>query len=157
MTEELLVFRLDDRCCGLRIAHVREVLRAVAISPLPGEHPELEGLVNVRGEAVPVLDLRTRFGLPRRPIALTDCLIVLSQPGRLAAVRADAGVDLHRVESADIGPVDPSIRQFSGVCEAARIDEQVVFVLDVDHLLEGIESAHTGYTSISRLAEQDGT
>jgi purine-binding chemotaxis protein CheW len=58
---ELLIFEIGASRFGLPSADVREVLRAVTIVPLPGAPPIVEGLINVRGRIVPVLDIRRRF------------------------------------------------------------------------------------------------
>lgn len=65
----------------------------VAISPLPGAPPVVEGVVNVRGKVVPVFDLRGRFGLPPPPADPGQHLIILSGSPRTAAVRVDAAED----------------------------------------------------------------
>jgi len=55
---QLLVAEIGALRFGLRLSDVREVVRAVAIDPLPGAPDIVEGLINVRGEVVPVLDVR---------------------------------------------------------------------------------------------------
>ena len=68
-----LVFAVE-RLYALDIELVERVLRAVEIRPLPSGPEILAGLVNVRGSVLPVVDLRARFGLPKRTARLDDCL-----------------------------------------------------------------------------------
>src|SRR5437764_218583 len=69
---EILVFEVDGRRYGLPASEVRELLRAVAIVPLPLAGPAVEGVVNLRGRVVPVFDLRVRLGLPARAVVPSD-------------------------------------------------------------------------------------
>src|SRR5262249_2567798 len=82
---------------GLPATEVRELVRAVAIVPLPMAPPGVEGVVNLRGRVVPVIDLRARLGLASRPVAPSDHMIVVSLGERLAALRVDRALDLVRL------------------------------------------------------------
>ena len=87
---DVLIFELDGVPHALRASAVREVLHAVALAPIPGVAPGLEGVLDPRGRVVPVLDLRRRLGLPSRGLAPSDHLIVLEAAGdELVAVRTD--------------------------------------------------------------------
>ncbi len=65
-----------------------------AFARLPKAPQVIEGVLNFRGAAVPVLDIRTRFGLPLRPVRTTDHLIVARAGKRIAAIRVDRVSDL---------------------------------------------------------------
>src|SRR5690606_41066795 len=65
---EMLVFELAGVRYALELPSVREVVRAVMISPLPDAPAVIEGVVDMRGALVPVYDLRARFGHPPRPL-----------------------------------------------------------------------------------------
>ncbi|MFL5494727.1 MAG: chemotaxis protein CheW [Gemmatimonadales bacterium] len=67
LTIQLLTFELADRSFGLPSRLLVEVARAVSVAPLPGAPRIIEGVINVRGALVPVLDIRARFGLPPGP------------------------------------------------------------------------------------------
>lgn len=84
-----LIFRIDGLRCGLDAARVLEVLPALAVRPLPGAAPFVAGTIDVRGTVVPVLDLRVRFGRPRRAMQLSDRLILARAHGRTLAVWVD--------------------------------------------------------------------
>ena len=86
----LILFRLDGRRCAVAASAVAEILAAVAASPLPRQPEYIAGVIDLRGAIVPVLDLRVRFGLPSRPMELTDQLIVIRAAGRALALWVDA-------------------------------------------------------------------
>ena len=61
--EQLVVFRLDSETYGIDIFRVNEIIRLREITPIPQAEAHIRGLVNLRGKTIPVVDLRTRFGL----------------------------------------------------------------------------------------------
>lgn len=73
---EYLLFRLDDLGMAIRIEDVAEIVRAVAIRPVPDAPAFVEGLIDVRGEPLPVVDIRQRLTLPPKPIQLSDHMII---------------------------------------------------------------------------------
>ena len=119
--------RLGGATLALPALMVREILRAVAITPLPGSHAIIEGAVNVRGRLVPVIDLRERLSMPPRPLDPDEFLVVLQTSARTLAVRVEEVDDLVDVADDDVGrPSDlsPALRGLAGV--AAREDGVLV-------------------------------
>ena len=90
----VVVFKVAEQLFALPAADVRELVHAVAIVPLPSAPAVVEGVIDLRGKIVPVLDIRSRFGLPARPVAPSDHLLIASAGEFLVAVRADRAVDL---------------------------------------------------------------
>jgi chemotaxis signal transduction protein len=102
--ERCLLVRAGDRLCALPLARVRRVVRALAVTPLPGSAPELLGLAEFGGEPLPVLDLARLVGaVPDPAAALPVTVVVLA--GRdggteLAGIAADAAADIVEVPAA---------------------------------------------------------
>ena len=86
---DILPFEIEGRRYGLRFEDVREAVRAVAITPLPGAPAVVEGVIDVRGELVPVMDVRAREGLPVRVLDPSESLILAWAGGRLVCFRVD--------------------------------------------------------------------
>jgi purine-binding chemotaxis protein CheW len=131
--EEILVFEVAGRRFGLPATEVRELLRAVSIVPLPLPlaGPAIEGVVNLRGRIVPVLDLRARLGLPIRAVVPSDQMIVAQSEGRLVALRVDRALDLVRLDAGATaaGGID-------GV-RVARLADGLAPLLDLRTVLAG--------------------
>jgi purine-binding chemotaxis protein CheW len=72
-----LTFKLGDELFATDVARVREILDLCPFTKIPTAPPYLLGLVNVRGAAVPVVDLRTKFGLPRVADTVLSRIVVL--------------------------------------------------------------------------------
>jgi purine-binding chemotaxis protein CheW len=102
-TVGLLTFDLDGQRCALLASDVVEVQRAVTVVRLQGSPTTVEGVFDLRGKLVPVLDVRARLGLAPSPLALTDHFVVArvartlggaASVPRLVAIRVDHARDL---------------------------------------------------------------
>jgi hypothetical protein len=110
-------FQVDGRSYALPLEQVLEVVRMVAITPVPDAPAWLAGVVNLRGRLIPMIDLRPRFGAPATEPDPSHVFIVAESRGRTAGVLADRVEDV--VEAADAGTAG-------------------FVVLDLDKLLEGM-------------------
>jgi chemotaxis signal transduction protein len=89
----VVTFSLSDQEYCLDVSCVQEVVRIVAITPLPAAPPEILGAINLRGVPVLVLDLRQRFGLPYQPPTLASPLLIVKLSGAAHDVRLAVLVD----------------------------------------------------------------
>jgi purine-binding chemotaxis protein CheW len=137
---QMLVFELDGQRYGLPLASVREVVRAVWVAPLPSAPAIVEGVVNLRGRPVPVLDLRGRFGVAERAPHPDEHLVVAEVGGRRVAFRVDRAQGLASVAPellAAAEAVAPGVRHVDRI---ASDDAGVIFVHDPAAFLSAAES-----------------
>ena len=97
---EMLVFEVDGQRHGVASTAVCEVLPAVTLTPISGASRLVEGIINVRGRVLSVIDVRAWLGLETRPIEPTDHLIVVCVGDRSAVLRVDRAVELIRLTRA---------------------------------------------------------
>ena len=97
----VIVFELNEHRYALPLTDVREVLAIPTIVPLPKAPSIVEGVVNIRGVVVPVMDIRTRFRLPTRPPHPADHLLVARAGARLVALRVDRVLGLELMDPHD--------------------------------------------------------
>lgn len=127
----LLLLALDDRRFALPIGAVRETVPAVAVTPLAGAPGVVEGVIDVRGTATPVLDLRARFGLPPRPVSPDQHLVLALAGERPVALRVDRALDVVAAGDAATTPAgagDPAMRHLAGV---VHLDDGLVLIADL--------------------------
>jgi purine-binding chemotaxis protein CheW len=138
---QIVSFEMDRRRFGVPAAAVERLLRAAAVTPTPGAPDVVEGVLDLAGAPVAVLDLRRRFGLRRKPMALSDVLIVTRSTSRRIALRADRVIGMQTINQADLHPpaaVAPMALQIAGV---ALLPDGVVLVQDPDAFLTAAEGA----------------
>jgi purine-binding chemotaxis protein CheW len=137
---EIIVFEIDGRRYALRLPEVREILRSVAVTPLPGAPVVVEGVVDVRGTLTAVLSLRRRFGLPARENELTEHLLHVSAGGRTMLLRTDRVLDILRVEPADVQSALEVVSRAEPVAGIARLPDGLALIHDFDAFLTQAES-----------------
>jgi purine-binding chemotaxis protein CheW len=140
-TREVLVFEVGGQKYGLPTVDVRELVRAVTITPLPNAPAVIEGVVNVRGRVLPVLDIRARFRLPAKPLDPSDHFIVASAGPRGVILRVDHATHLALVDEASVQSpqtLGPSATYVAGV---AKLDDGLVLIHDLTTFLSAAEAA----------------
>jgi len=109
----------------------------VAITPLPNAPPLIEGVVNVRGQVLPVLDVRARFRLPARPLDPSDLFIVAAAAGgRAVILRVDTATHIAELDDAAVDPTRAAYE--AGV---VTLEDGMVLVHDVTAFLSAAETA----------------
>jgi purine-binding chemotaxis protein CheW len=120
---ELCAFVVGDEEYVIDIRRIREIVQPLPIVAVPRAPEWMDGVVNLRGEVVPVLDVRRRLGLPARAPSRRTKVLVVHVAGRLLALVVDAVSEVVRIPRSHIGP-PPAMagaggaRLFLGVCGA---------------------------------------
>ena len=147
----LLVFTVGEQKCSLPITSVVRIIEMVAITPLPNAPAIIQGIINVQGNVVPVIDLHCRFGLGKRqayglhtPIILAD----ISGKNRMVGLIVDTvevvvHVPREKLEITEMF-VPPelagqTVSQTAHLAGVAEIDHQMIPVLNVRTLFSPIE------------------
>lgn len=136
----ILVFTLATERYAIPLAETRRVIRAVAVTRLPGSPDAVEGVVDVQGTLTPVFDLRRRFGLPARPVGPDDHFVLAAAKGRTALLhvdRVEAVAEADGKKVADGADVLVGALPVSGV---AQLEEGLVLIHDLEAFLTQAES-----------------
>lgn len=118
---ELCAFRVGSEEYVVDIQRIREVVHPLPIRPVPRAPEFVEGVMNLRGEVIPVVDVRRRFGLPAAPHTRKTKYLVAHVAGRVLALVVDAVLEVVRIPRSAIRPAPPpsgsaAPRLFLGVC-----------------------------------------
>lgn len=135
---QMIVVHLDDARFGLPVDLVREVLPSMATVPLPGAPAVVEGLLNLHGAFVPVIDLRARLGRGRRPASLIDHVLVCEVQGRPVGVRVDRAEELVDLPAEGFEPV-ASVAAAENVAGVVATPDGLLLVTDVASFLSADE------------------
>ena len=135
-TAPYVMFRLGEELFAIEVAFVREVLELTPMTRLPQAPPDLRGVVNVRGTAIAVVDLRAKFGLPAVPDTLRSRILVVELPDqgetRTLGGLADSVQDVIEISRAELRPPPTTglrwrAEMIRGLC---RRNDDFVIVLD---------------------------
>ena len=136
--EPLLVALVAGHRLGLPLGAVVQLLPMVWVTPLPQAPPVVEGVIDVRGSVVPVLDLRARLGAERRPAVPGDRLVLASLKERLVALRVDHVEELVDVPSLELqGAAD--LAPDGSAVGVARLEDGLLVVHDLGRFLAADE------------------
>jgi purine-binding chemotaxis protein CheW len=138
---EVLVFEVGGQRYGLAASDVREIVRAAAIVPLPRAPAIVEGIVNVRGRVIPVLDIRQRFRLPAKKLAPSDHFVLAFAAEYVVALRADRVLELRRFRAAEIEEAVAVLPYSEYVAGVAKLPTGLVLLHDVRTFLSQGEAA----------------
>jgi purine-binding chemotaxis protein CheW len=104
-TGQFLLLRVGEQTYGVPAANIREIVHRAALVSTPGQPRILEGFLNLRGEAVPVIPLRRLFGLPDGPSDLYTPLVIIDAGGVRAALEADEAESVLEIRADDMRPL----------------------------------------------------
>jgi len=138
---DILLFTLDGHRYGLSTIDVQEVVRAVAIAPLPKAPPIVEGVIDARGRLVPVLDIRSRFRLLSKALSPSDFFVLARRGDRLVALRVEPGLALAQIAEIDTDSLEPIVSGTDYVAGVARHPDGLVLIHDLQTFLDAAEAA----------------
>jgi purine-binding chemotaxis protein CheW len=133
--EEYVVIGLDGLRVALRLSVVERVVRAVYVSPLPDAPEIVCGVVNVQGRVIPVVNIRRRFRLADRPMALTDRLVIAHTDQRPVALVADAVSGVLEYPESDIIGADDILPGLAHVDGVAKFEDGLLLIHDLGRFL----------------------
>lgn len=133
-TMELLTFSLSTETYGIESAFVREVYPLEAFTPLPGVPSYILGLIHVRRQIMPVVDLKKFLNLPDSGLGQLNKVIILHTEEMEFGILADVVHGIQTVDLEDINATPPTV---SGVGEAflTGVTKERLIVLDASSLL----------------------
>ncbi len=137
MELQLVVFELENESYGVDIAVVEGIIKMQEITRLPRSPHFMEGITNLRGAVVPVIDLRKRFGLAPQENTRDTRIVIASMGGTKVGLVVDSVNQVIRVpENAIEPPPQMSMTVNSAFIKSvAKLDKKLVILLDMDKVL----------------------
>jgi purine-binding chemotaxis protein CheW len=134
---QLVVFQLGAELYGVDIAGVHEIIRLQSITRVPRAPAFVEGIINLRGKVIPVVDLRHRFGLASVDHTRASRIVVVEISDQVVGLVVDAVSEVLRITGATVespSPVvaGPESEYLHGI---VKLPERLVMLLDLDHVL----------------------
>lgn len=136
---QLVGFKIANELFGVDILMVQEIIRSAPITHVPNSPEFVEGVINLRGSIIPVIDLRKRLDLHTTVYEKEkDWILILDIAGRITGFIVDLVTEVLKIQEDDIDPPPDIIvaglhsQYIRGVCE---IDKELLILLDFNRIL----------------------
>ncbi len=133
---QLVVFELASEAHGVDINTVREIIRLSELTRVPGTPAFVRGVISLRGQIVAIVDMRKRFALPEIEPSPEQRIVIVESFDQAVGILVDAVTGVHTVAGTEEGvsPIASSAAP-EYVVGVARLNERMVVVLNVEHVL----------------------
>jgi purine-binding chemotaxis protein CheW len=134
-----ILFQLNEATYAIRSREIQQLDMVRAITAVPNAPPFVEGVVSVRGEVIPVVNLRKRFGFADATANARSRMLVVRQGKRTVGLLVDSAREFASIADDDIQPPPETIADMSGryLEGIAQVGSRLVLVLNVTELLDG--------------------
>ena len=143
MEHQVVVFELADEYYGVDIAGVESIIKLQEITAIPHAPRFVEGVTNLRGTVLPVIDLRRRFGLPAGEQNGDTRIVVVDVDGSKVGMIVDAVTEVLRVPDEAIEPPSPLVVTVNSafITGIAKMEDRLVILIDLTRVLAVEEKA----------------
>jgi purine-binding chemotaxis protein CheW len=152
--EPYILFELAGTSYAIKSREVLHMEMADHFTPVPNARPFLEGIVFSRGQVIPAVNLRVRFGFPRVPHTAKTRLLVVQSASRVVGLLADSASEFRAIPGESIQPPDEVLngtteKFLSGI---ANLGDRLVLILDLKTTLEILDAEIPGVQPNEQLA-----
>ena len=137
--DRYMTFNIDSEEYGLEISSVKEIIEMVPITRVPDSPDYVEGIINLRGDIIGVLDVRKRFSKIPKPYDAQTCIIVVEHEEYVLGLIVDSVNEVATIaESSIAAPPNAKLNHYNQyIRNIGRInDNEVVLLLDLEKLLQ---------------------
>ena len=150
---QFAVFTLGSLEYAIDIMRIKQIIRPLEVRPVPEVAGLIDGVIEMRGVVIPVMDLRRRFGLEPDPNTRGSKFIIVRLERRLIGLVVDRVIGVHRVSREAIRATPhwitgPAAAVFSGVC---RRDTSLVLLIDLPRLVSSRDTLELEALSMPRV------
>lgn len=134
---QFVTFLIKGESYGVEVMRVNEILGITAITPVPNTMNFMKGVINLRGEVVPVIDLRIKFGMDEKEYDAFTVIIIVEVRKRLIGIIVDSVSDVARipVETIQNTPHFTTKIETDFIRGIGQQEEKLIIILDVDKIL----------------------
>lgn len=135
---QLVTFGLGDEEFAVDILAVQEINRMMALTRVPQSPPEVEGVINLRGKIIPVIDLRKRFGLKANEKSEQSRIIVVDVHNKVLGFIVDRVSEVLRIPSNIVEPAPSMVCSVDSdfIAGVGKLDDRLLILLDLPKLFD---------------------
>jgi purine-binding chemotaxis protein CheW len=144
-------FRLAEEDYAIAITKIREIILMKPITRLPQVPDSIEGLINLRGTVIPIVNLRKLFGLPARGFDDETRTIVVTIQDKTVGCIVDEVTQVMRIAAEQLQPVPVAMHAVAtrSIAGLAKLEDRLLIILDIDNLF-GSDMAELDAASAAR-------
>jgi purine-binding chemotaxis protein CheW len=134
---QFVVFLLDGEEFGISIMEVREIIRMINITRLPKAPYFIEGVINLRGEVLPVVNLRKRFDVPENSVTDSTRIVIVEIEGEQVGLIVDSVSEVLRLSEDQIKPPPTNVAgiRTEFLQGVGKVDDRLLVILKMGKLL----------------------
>ncbi len=138
---QLVTFSIGDEEFGVDILKVQEIIRTMEITKVPRAPAFVEGVINLRGKVIPIIDLRKRFGLQARGHDKNTRIIVIEISAMIVGFVVDSVSEVLRIPAGTVEPPPPVVAGLESeyISGVGKLEDRLLILLDLNHLLSRAE------------------
>ena len=136
-SEQMVVMELANESYGVDIDAVNTIIRMQEVTKIPRSEDFVDGVINLRGSIVPVIDLRKKFRLDATEITKASRIVVVEAAGQVIGMIVDSVVETLRLPKDAIEPPSPVVVSVDSqyVRGVGKQDDRLVILLDIDKIM----------------------
>ena len=134
---QLVTFSIGEEEFGVNILKVQEIIRTMEITKVPRAPEFVEGVINLRGKVIPIIDLRRRFGLAPKAHDKNTRIIVIEINNIIVGFVVDAVSEVLRIPASTVEPPPPVVAGVDSdyISGVGKLQDRLLIMLDLDKLL----------------------
>lgn len=136
-----VLFCIGEETYGVEVTHVKGIEKYLNMVPIPNAPSYIEGIINLRGDIIPIISMRVKFGLPKKDVTEDTKLIIVKSKDVLIGVEVDSVQEIVEIAEEDISqpPVIIKNEKTSYIDKVAHVNDGLVILLDLDGILSNQE------------------
>ena len=138
---QLVTFSIGEEEFGVDILKVQEIIRTMEITKVPRAQEFVEGVINLRGKVIPIIDLRRRFGLSSKEYDKHTRIIVIEISNMIVGFVVDSVSEVLRIPAGTVEPPPAVVAGMDSeyISGVGKLHDRLLILLDLDKLLSNVD------------------
>jgi purine-binding chemotaxis protein CheW len=134
---QLVSFNIGDEEFGVDILKVQEINRMLDVTRVPNAPEYVDGVINLRGKVIPIIDLRRRFGMERKNLDKNTRIVVVELSGKVVGFVVDAVSEVLRIPKSVTEPPPPIVAGVEAeyITAVGKLEDRLLILLDLEKVL----------------------
>lgn len=138
---QLVTFSIGNEEFGVEILKVQEINKMMQVTKIPNSPSFVEGVINLRGKVIPIINLRTKLQMPAKEIDKNTRIVVMEIQGKTVGFIVDAVSEVLRIPRSITEPPPPMVGSVSSeyIVAVGKLEDRLLILLDVEKILSSEE------------------